>query len=771
MKRFFVLLLLSCYIATFPAQALQPVGEWEIHASFRAPKQICEGAEKIFFLADNSLFSYGKNDREVRELSRLNILSDNRIARIASQDENDLLVVVYDNSNIDLIDMSSERCYNLPYIKNASLTAKGINDISFAGDETYLATDFGIVVLNNSKKEIKTTYTFNEKITSAARQGDYLYCMRADYSLYRCPADGIPYDINSWEKLNNSYITQLRPFADGLLMLHQNSNLYYRDNEGNTSLLLADNLTKKTETHDSRLLIYTVDNEVLLYDENRQLTGRLRLEEAGYTPADVTAANNQNRLWIIGTESVTALSYDDASSTLTQEVDIPCDAYQKIYDPFSLTVANGRLYVATAGVGYLNDEQDIDGYISILENGKWTNILPDGIPTTKHPDYTWGNLYNITVDPDDKNTFYVGTWFEGLYRFKNNLYDTHWNDENSTIVNASDWAWKAGYTAFDKEKKLYVLTFNTESGLSVMRRNETWYRLDYDELKNQRNLSQILIPQKSSAKWVVCPAYNSFVFAFNENGTEDIADDQTRKFTTFTDQNGESIDGNIFYDMAEDRQGQLWIATNRGPIVITRPDNFASSSFTCNRIKIARNDGTNLADYLLNDETIQTIAIDGADRKWFGTRNSGVYLISKDGQETIYHFTADNSPLPSDNIYDIAVHPETGEVFFATEGGLVSFRAEATEPKENYSNVYVFPNPVRPNYEGNITITGLQENSLVKITDTAGNLIYQNFSTGGQLVWNGLTRSGDRLRSGIYLVFASVDNGGEGVVAKFAVVR
>lgn len=771
MKRFFVLLLLSWYIGTLTTQALQPVGEWEIYASFRVPKQICEGSKKIFFLADNSLFSYGKTDREVRELSRLNILSDNRIARIASQDENDLLVVVYDNSNIDLVDMSSERCYNLPYIKNASLTAKGINDISFAGDETYLATDFGIVVLNNSKKEVKTTYTFNEKITSAARQGDYLYCMRADYSLYRCPADGIPYDINSWEKLNNSYITQLRPFADGLLMLHQNNNLYYRDNEGNTSLLLADNLTKKIETHDSRLLIYTIDNEVLLYDENRQLTGRLRLEEAGYTPADVAAANNQNRLWIIGTESVTALLYDGASSTLTQEVDIPCDAYQKIYNPFSLTIDNGRLYVATAGVGYLNDEQDIDGYISILENGKWTNILPDGIPTTKHPDYTWGNLYNITVDPDDKNTFYVGTWFEGLYRFKNNRYDTHWNDENSTIGNASDWAWKAGYTAFDKEKKLYVLTFNTESGLSVMRRNETWYRLNYDELKNQRNLSQILIPQKSSAKWVVCPAYNSFIFAFNENGTEDIADDQTRKFTTFTDQNGESIDGNIFYDMAEDRQGQLWIATNRGPIVITRPDNFASSSFTCNRIKIARNDGTNLADYLLNDETIQTIAIDGADRKWFGTRNSGAYLISKDGQETIYHFTADNSLLPSDNIYDIAVHPETGEVFFATEGGLVSFRAEATEPKENYSDVYVFPNPVRPNYEGNITITGLQENSLVKITDTAGNLIYQNFSTGGQLVWNGLTRSGDRLHSGIYLVFASVDNGGEGVVAKFAVVR
>ena len=312
-------------------------------ASSVYPNRYAKGLKKYFSSPTTPSSPTGKPTGRCERLSRLNILSDNRIARIASQDESDLLVVVYDNSNIDLVDMSSERCYNLPYIKNASLTAKGINDISFAGDETYLATDFGIVVPNNSKKEIKTTYTFNEKIASAAARRLPL-CMRADYSLYRCPADGIPYDINSWEKLNNSYITQLRPFADGLLMLHQNSNLYYRDNEGNVSLLLADNLTKKIETHDSRLLIYTIDNEVLLYDENRQLTGRLQLEEAGYTPADVAAANNQNRLWIIGTESVTALSYDDASSTLTQEVDIPCDAYQKIYDPFSLTVANSSLY-------------------------------------------------------------------------------------------------------------------------------------------------------------------------------------------------------------------------------------------------------------------------------------------------------------------------------------------------------------------------------------------------------------------------------------------
>ena len=769
MKKFLLILFACAFL--LPASALQPVGKWEVYATFRTPKQICEGGDKVFFLADNSLFSYGKNDKEIRELSRLNILSDNNIILIAKSD-NDLLVVVYNNSNIDLIDMNTEKTHNLPYIKNASITAsKTVNDISFFGDETYLATDFGIVVLNNDRKEIKTTYTFNEKIYTAARQGDYLYCIRADRKLYRCRVDGIPYDINSWEETQNSYIKKLRPFGEGLLMLHDNDNLYYlTENSENATLFLPENKTKKIETQDNRLLIYTHDKQVYFYDEDLQPTTVLSLDNIGYEPVDVSCSNDQNRLWIIESESVVSLKYD-RSSVLSQETEIPCNIYQKVYNPFSLTIANGRVYVSPAGVGYLNDEQDIDGYISILENGKWTNILPEGIPVSKHPSITWGNLYNIAVDPDDKETFYVGTWLEGLYRFKNNQYDTHWNDENSTIGNASDWAYKAGFIAFDKRKNLYVLNLNTECGLSVMQRNGTWYQLAYNDLKSQRNLTQIFIPEKSSANWITCPAYNSFVFAFEENGTESISDDKTRKFTTFTDQNGESIDGNIFYEIAEDHDGKLWIATNRGPIVIANPDNFANSNFTCNRIKIARNDGTNLADYLLNDETIQAIAIDGADRKWFGTKNSGAYLVSKDGQETIYHFTSDNSPLPSDNIYDIAVHPETGEVFFATESGLVSFRAEATEPKDDYSDVYVFPNPVRPDYEGNITVTGLQENSLVKITDTAGNIIYQNFSTGGQLVWNGLTRSGDRLRSGIYLVFASVDNGGEGVVAKFAVVR
>ena len=769
MKR--TLILLFSLLMLIPVQAVERVGEWNLYATFRTPKQICESNGKIFFLADNSLFSYSKDERELRELSRRNMLSDNNIALIAADLAGRTLVVAYTNGNIDLIDAGAEAVYNIPYIKNATLTtSKGINDITFAENNIYLATDFGIVVLDNTRKEIKTTYTFDEKVYTAALIGDYIYCVRADKRLYRCAVDDIPYDLSRWENQNVSSIARMVPAGDRLLLLADNGNALLFRPGGQNVWLRTDGSVKKIETTREGFLLHTIRNEVILYDSDCEVTGILSFDDTGYVPADVTCRNTQNIFWIVADETMAALMYD--GKALAERENLSCAAYQKVYNPYSVTIAGNRLYVAPTGVGYLNDRQDIDGYISILENDTWTSIFPQDIPVEKHLDYTWGNLYNVTVDPDNADIFYVGSWLEGLYRFKNNAYDTHWNDTNSPINGMVNWAFKAGFSAFDKDKNLYVLTYSEDCGLVMMKRDGSWVSYPYNELKSQRNLGHLLIPQHSAAKWITCPVVNnSFVFAFDTNGTDAVGDDKTRRFATFTDQSGEQIDGKIFYKIVEDRKGQLWLATDRGPVVLTNPDNFMNGNFACTRIKIARNDGTNLADYLLNDEIIQTIAVDGANRKWFGTKNSGVYLVSEDGQETIYHFTVENSPLPSDNIYDIAVHPGTGEVFFATENGLASFRAEATEPQDDFSDVYVYPNPVRPDYDGYITVAGLQENSQVKITDTAGNLIYQGFSTGGQFVWEGRTRGGDRLHSGIYLVFASVNNGKEGVVAKFAVVR
>ena len=188
-------------------------------------------------------------------------------------------------------------------------------------------------------------------------------------------------------------------------------------------------------------------------------------------------------------------------------------------------------------------------------------------------------------------------------------------------------------------------------------------------------------------------------------------------------------------------------------------------------MKIPRNDGTDLADFLLENENIVSIVVDGANRKWLGTESNGVYLVSADGLEEIHHFTSENSPIPSDNILQLAIDNDNGILYIGTDKGLIGYQSDAVEGKEDYSEVYAFPNPVRPEYSGIITVTGLMENSLVKITDVNNNLIYQANSLGGMIGWNGLNHNGSRVATGVYFVYGTSEDGKTGVVTKILFVN
>ena len=178
-----------------------------------------------------------------------------------------------------------------------------------------------------------------------------------------------------------------------------------------------------------------------------------------------------------------------------------------------------------------------------------------------------------------------------------------------------------------------------------------------------------------------------------------------------------------------------------------------------------------VTNYLLAEQQVQCIAIDGGNRKWFGTANSGAYLMNETGTKELLHFTVENSPLPSDNILSISVEPKSGEVFFVTAKGVVSYRGDATEAGNSFGEVYVFPNPVRPDYQGVVTIAGLAADVNVKITDIAGNIVYETTANGGQATWDGNNFSGRRVATGIYLVFCSNDDGSETFVTKLLFVN
>jgi hypothetical protein len=225
------------------------------------------------------------------------------------------------------------------------------------------------------------------------------------------------------------------------------------------------------------------------------------------------------------------------------------------------------------------------------------------------------------------------------------------------------------------------------------------------------------------------------------------------------------------YSIAEDLDGNIWVGTDQGPAIYYNPGQVFSEDPRAYRIKVPRDDGTGLADYMLGTEIISSIAVDGANRKWLGTFSSGAYMLSADGSKKLANYTEENSPLYSNTIASIALDDKTGDVWFGTAKGVISVRGDATVGGEEFKNVYTFPNPVRSGFIGNVTITGLMRDSNIKITDVSGNLVFETVSDGGQASWNLKTYNGDRVSTGVYLVFCSSSDGTATYITKMLVIK
>lgn len=277
---------------------------------------------------------------------------------------------------------------------------------------------------------------------------------------------------------------------------------------------------------------------------------------------------------------------------------------------------------------------------------------------------------------------------------------------------------------------------------------------------------------------------NFIVYADNEWKTKltildtkgtltDKSDDDVKIISTFVDQDGKSIDIGFIFNIVEDKNGKIWLGTNTGVCVINSLEAAFKGNNIVNRIKVPRNDGTNLADYLLDGVYVSSIAVDGANRKWIGTTTSGLYLVNADGSEILEHFSTENSPLTSDEITSVVCSTDDNRVFIGTKKGTLVYESDAAPSQDDYSDVYAYPNPVRPDYSGHVTVVGLMDNSLVKITDSMGNLVYSGRSTGGMFVWDGLNSEGSRVNTGVYYVFASQNENDKssGCVTKILVVK
>lgn len=773
-----IALLFVCISQTFSQTEMF---EWQIYSAFDKPKQVVEGKDLIYIVADGYLYSYDKDYHELAEISKNNLLSDTEVTLIKYDNTKDMLVVAYANSNIDILHKGYT--YNIPYIKDAIMTtSKAVNNINFASDrdEIYISTDFGIVIINSKKFEIKNTYELSTKVVDATYYDNKYYMLDSLRHLKSCSEDNIPYIIENWN-------TETTLSSSASTLISQSEAIWVQT----AGAIVAYNPTMKTKTVASgkyTTISLNAENEIYAYEASKSAIELFApdytikekislLPYIGYSPVSVSSNNKKSLYWLLNKDGIASYKRGDNTFALTDTIPIVDKLAVSI--PYSLAISGSTLYCTPVGICLDNEAQDLPyNNISYLKDYRWHNIYGDNVPSPKDKPSNVTKFMlpsKLAIHPDNDEIAYVGTWFDGLYKFEKGEYKENWNYMNSPIVGAADnWANLVSSLAFDAARNLWMTSYSPEQGVLILKPDGKWVVYEHiKDLIDQKYMSSMIHPTQSKTKWFISNnGQQTFVLALNINGTlENTTDDTYRRFNTFTDQDGKTIDAKTFYCIDEDRDGKLWIGTDRGPIVLSRPDNFKASNFTCQRVKIPRNDGTNNADLLLDDEAIRAIKVDGANYKWVGTFGNGAYLLSPDGIETVYHFTTENSLLPSNNIYDIAINQESGEVYFATDKGLVSFRAEAAEEEENYDNIYAFPNPVRPEYTGVITVTGLMFNSLVKITDTVGNLIYQAYSKGGQIVWDGNATDGKRVKSGVYYVWATSSDGKEGVVSKIVFVN
>ena len=413
------------------------------------------------------------------------------------------------------------------------------------------------------------------------------------------------------------------------------------------------------------------------------------------------------------------------------------------------------------------------------ENGEWTNFTEMEIPA-EYPRLQLRNTTNLVQDPTDDTHHFASLYRTGLFEYRNGKFVKHYGHDNSPLHSLMPTSSRyynyvtCSALSYDEEGNLWMASSMRDTVLHYLKQDGNWVSLYYKELHGVSLIDKIL-HHSSGIKLISSRRLDESkgVFCLDTKGTERDKDDKTILHSTITNQDGTSYSPEQFYCLCEDLDGWVWVGTSSGHCVIEDVSQVFDSNFQFTQVKINRNDGSGLADYLLNDVSIGCITTDAANRKWIGTLSNGAYLISADGQEMLHHFTTEDIPLPSNNVQSIAVHPGTGEVVFGTDKGLCSFIGDATTPEEelNKSNVTVFPNPVTPDYNGPIAIRGLVDNTEVKIISTGGQLVWNGRSAGGTCTWNRLANNGKHVASGIYHVVANTPDGGKAIVTRIVIVK
>ncbi len=750
-----------------------PIGAWRHHLPNKIVVSLDASEGMIYGATPYGLLQYDTEFNSIEKLDKVDGLSDFGLNVVRYSHTEDLLMIGYENGNIDVL--KNNQIFSISDILQSNIIgSKKINNIYFSGESAYISTDFGIIIFDITRFVVLDTWFIGPE-GSMLNVYEFL---ETDQHFYAATEAGLlKADVNAPNLADFQYWSQEESLPEGAYrnILNHNNTLVARlsTSTADTLYTLTDgtwqvldpatgddffqniNQVRSSEGQ----LIVTARGKISVFDENLVLTEVITSYEGKSINALDALTDQSGTMWFadLGQGLIKYVSPGNLEIIIPEGPNT-ADSYGLAHNEGILWVAPGS--IINSWQGTFNDKG-----IFALQEGSWHVFNRWFYPLIDE----LRDIHQITPHRENPSRAYAAAWSGGLAEVDINegiveLYD----ETNSTLqtrAGVGDVV-KVGGSAYDSKGNLWVSNSDADHFLSVRKTDGEWMSFPHNGLITGNQNLRTVVVDNSDQKWIAMPRGGG-IMVFREDDLENSNTFTVKKLST-QEGNG-SLPSSITTTLAKDKDGYIWVGTNEGVVVFYSPQRVLTSNDVNAQSIIVVQDG--FAGRLFENETINAIFVDGANNKWFGTRSSGAFLLSPDGRETMMHFTKDNSPLPSNNILDISVDENTGEVFFATDQGLVSYRGFATEGEIFHSDVYAYPNPVRPGYDGFIAIKGLVDNARVKITDISGNLVYDDYAQGGQMVWDGKDLFGNKPSSGVYLVFSTDAEGNETMVSKIMFVK
>ena len=741
---------------------------WDTFFSYNYISDIKSDGRKIYFVSNSTFFIYDILNYQIEKIDTLNGLSGDEISSFFVSSENNLVFIGYNNGLIQILDIVENSIINIFDIVNKpsiSPNNKLINNFTEFNDQLFISTGYGVSVFDINNFEFADTYYIRSdaellNVSDISVIGDYIYSSVNNIGIFKSNINLNLINDESWIQIYSGDVNSI---------LTINQNIYFNDNtniykiEGDQILniqTINSEILSMNKSEDK--IIITTRDKCVLYNEN--FSDIISTFNSNDYTSNFNIAHLENNDLFIGTEESGVLKIENLNYQNYLFFLPPGPEENNIFS----VEASGNNFWTVFGdyTEYFNPYPlkftGISKYD--LNTNQWLSISTDSIPEMAV------NLNNISINPFNQNNIFISSFHGGLLELMNqniiNFYDSNNSDLESVDNGDPNYiSIRISDLEFDDNGNLWLLNSRIDSPLKLYEiNNNNWSNFNFNQIiddgfQDELGFNDIEIDSYGN-KWIA--GLRSGLIGFNENS----GNPKIRKINSIE---GSNLPSSYVKSIAVDRNNHLWIGTIKGLRVLYNTSNFFDApTVTLQKIIILEDD---IPRELLEQQYITDIEVDGANNKWVGTIGSGVFYFSSNGQQTIYHFTKNNSPLPSNNINDISIDLLNGKVYFGTDKGLVSFSSGSSSTNQSLSEAYIYPNPVRPNYDINqrkIKITGLSENVNIKIVDIAGNLVaeaqsrvnnrYNGFNLeidGGTAFWNGKNLRDIDVSTGVYVVMLS----------------